>query len=315
LSLHQYIKEHPHGSTILGYFWPRGPRVTYERETVETPDQDFFHIDWLGKNERGPLLIILHGLEGSSNAAYMRRLAHLAGQRGYRVAALNHRSCSGIDNRTVRCYHSGFTDDIALFIKKQTQAEPQNDIYMAGFSLGGSILANYLGRFERKPQIKAAVICSTPYYLAPGAKALQTGFTQVYELKFLLSLKRKAKQKMKKHKEATPWALKTFKAKTLEDFDHYWTAPSFGFQSSDDYYEQASSAPYLKNISVPTLALHAQDDPIVVPDCVPETLLNDNPNIRFEKYAFGGHMGFWEKEPNWLSHQIINFLDQKKAGL
>jgi predicted alpha/beta-fold hydrolase len=159
------------------------------------------------------------------------------------------------------------------------------------------------------------VICAAPYFLAPGAQALQNGFTQVYELKFLLSLKRKAKQKMKKHPEATPWALNTFKAKTLEDFDHYWTAPSFGFQSSDDYYAQASSAPYLKNISVPTLALHAANDPIVVPECVPEDFLNDNLNIRFEKYPFGGHMGFWEKEPNWLSQQIINFLDQKKAGL
>ena len=289
--------------------------MAYQREQIETPDHDFFHVDWLGKNEKGPLLVILHGLEGYSEATYMRRLAHLAQKRGYRVAALNHRSCSGEDNRTYRCYHSGFTEDLALFIERQIKAEPHAEIYCVGFSLGGSILANYLGRFTLAPQIKAAVLCATPYHLAPGAQALKQGFTRIYEFRFLRSLKRKAKQKMRKHKEAETWAKQTFKAKTLEDFDHLWTAPSFGFQSSADYYEKASSAPYVKNISIPTLALHAQNDPIVVPDCIPEDALHKNPYITFQEHPFGGHMGFWEKEPNWLSKQIIQFLDQKKAGL
>ena len=309
---HQRIRQNPHLSTILGYLWPRGPRVDYQREQIETPDNDFFHVDWLGKSSDGPLLVVLHGLEGHSEATYMRRLAALAQQQGYRVAAFNHRSCSNEDNRTYRCYHSGFTEDLAFFIEQQITNEPHTDIYCVGFSLGGSILANYLGRFSLPKQIKAAALCATPFHLAPGAKALQEGFTRLYEFRFLRSLKRKARQKMVKHKEAETWARQTFQAKTLEEFDHFWTAPSFGFQSSADYYARASSAPFLHQIAIPTLVLHAQNDPIVVPECVPEAVLDNNPNITFRKYPFGGHMGFWEKEPNWLSLQIMNFLDQKK---
>ena len=133
--------------------------------------------------------------------------------------------------------------------------------------------------------------------------------TRLYEFRFMVSLKRKARQKQKKHAHTADWYARALNAETLEEFDHYWTAPSFGFESSDDYYAKASSAPFLKNISVPTLAIHALDDPIVVPDCVPKALLTANPNITFEAHPLGGHMGFMDKEPNWLSRRTMDFVD------
>ena len=314
LPLHRQIKENPHLSTILGYAWPPGPQVTYEREQIETPDGDFFHVDWVGKNETGPILLVLHGLEGSSEAPYMKRLAAAAGAHGYRFAGFQHRSCSGEDNRQVHCYHSGFTHDIQHMLHLLQEREPETPVFVIGFSLGGSILANHLGRHKTTPNVKAACLCATPFNLAPGAKALQTGLTQVYELRFLLSLRRKAKAKARKHPQGQKWIRQTLTARTLEEFDHYWTAPSFGFQSSADYYEKASSAPHVGNISVPTYVLHAQNDPIVVHDCFPRQQLEQNPNLIVDILPFGGHMGFWEKEPNWLSERMLQFMNTKKNG-
>jgi len=309
LNPHRIIRQNSHLSTILGYAWPRGPAIGYQRERVETADNDFFHVDWIGRNESGPILLALHGLEGSSEAPYMRRLAGLAHQQGYRVAALNHRSCSGQDNRQVHCYHSAFTDDLQYFLDLLSNRERNTPIYAIGFSLGGSILANHLGRHEVVDNLQAACLCAAPFNLAPGAIALQQGFTQVYELRFLWSLKRKARIKAQKHAQGKMWIDKTLKTKTLEAFDHYWTAPSFGFKSSDDYYQQASSAPYLQNITIPTLAIHAQDDPIVVTECFPEAALKANKNIQLNIYPHGGHMGFWEEEDNWLSKQMLAFFE------
>lgn len=308
MNINRHIKENPHLSTVLGYAWPPSPRLTYQREQMETGDGDFFHVDWLGKDEHGPILVVLHGLEGSSEAPYVRRLARLARSNGFRIAAMNHRSCSGHDNRTVRCYHSGFTDDVAQLLNALQTRSPGSAVYAVGFSLGGSILANHLGRNELTSNLKGACLCATPFNLAPGAVALQTGLTRLYEIRFLLSLKKKVKAKARSHPQAETWLSGTLAAKTLEAFDHHWTAPSFGFDSGADYYARASSAPFVANISIPTKVIHAQNDPIVVPNCFPGDALNQNPNLTLEIHPHGGHMGFWEAQPNFLAERILDFF-------
>jgi predicted alpha/beta-fold hydrolase len=242
-----------------------------------------------------PLLLALHGLEGSSSSHYLRGLLGQARARGWRALALNFRGCSGDMNRLVRSYHSGETGDLAEMVRR-ARAEADR-IVLAGCSLGGNVLVKWLGEQGASVpgQIKAAVALSVPFDLALSARTLDgPGFWRwVYRTRFLRTLKRKSLQKLKRFPGAAE-ADRIRRARTLFEFDDALTARVHGFAGAEDYYARSSSGPFLERIRVPLLLLSAADDPFIPSDCIPKVT---NPAVTLEVSPQGGHLGFVEGPP------------------
>jgi predicted alpha/beta-fold hydrolase len=285
----------PNLMTIFGPLLRPGPRVPLRRERWELSDGDFVDVDRLSGPRDAPLLLALHGLEGSSSSHYLRGLLGQARARGWRALALNFRGCSGDMNRLVRSYHSGETGDLAEMVRR-ARAEADR-IVLAGCSLGGNVLVKWLGEQGASVpgQIKAAVALSVPFDLALSARTLDgPGFWRwVYRTRFLRTLKRKSLQKLKRFPGAAE-ADRIRRARTLFEFDDALTARVHGFAGAEDYYARSSSGPFLERIRVPLLLLSAADDPFIPSDCIPKVT---NPAVTLEVSPQGGHLGFVEGPP------------------
>ena len=235
--------------------------------------------------------------------------------RGLRAVGLNFRGCSGEVNRAPRFYHSGETEDIGFVIDLLRERFPNRPIMAIGFSLGGNILLKYLG--ERKPEnpppVSAAVAISVPYDLSAGAVALERrGMVRVYAARFLRSLL--AKVRAKKNVLADALDLEAvFASKTIRDFDDAATARLHGFSDAEDYYQKSSSNRFIPSVRVPTLLLHARDDPFLPLAALPVSEIEANPFLKLVLTNGGGHVGFLEGGPPWhpsfwLEGQIAAFL-------
>lgn len=286
----------PNLMTIFGPLLRPGPRVTVTRERWELPDGDFVDVDRMPGPGDAPLLLALHGLEGSSSAHYIRGLLAQARGRGWRALALNFRGCSGDMNRLVRSYHSGETGDLDELVRR---ARGEADrIVIAGCSLGGNVLVKWLGEqgASAPREIKAASALSVPFDLRLAAETLDSpGFWRwVYRTRFLHSLKRKSLEKLRKFPGAAD-AERVRGARTLFEFDDALTARLHGFDDALDYYAQSSSGPFVDRVRVPLLLLSAEDDPFIPGRCIPRT---GNPSVTAEIHPNGGHLGFVEG-PFW----------------
>lgn len=307
-----------HAQTLWAYLAQSTPTVTYQRETLSTPDGDEVDLDWAYGRAGSPVILVCHGLEGSSNSPYVRRLVARASDRGWTSAVLHSRTCSGRPNRQVASYHSGYIEDLKLVAPEIARRLQERPLFLVGYSLGGSLVANYLGRCsgEVPSNVRGAFVCSAPLNLAPGADALRSGFNRLYELKFLLSLRRKVIAKGKAHQTWRTAAKVASRVRTLRDFDEAWTAPVHGFLDAEDYYRRASAAPYLSQIRVPTRVLHADDDPFIVEDCVPAKILEAADSITYTPTEHGGHVGFVSQDSDWwLEDEILDWLARRAAPL
>lgn len=285
----------PNLMTVFGAALRPGPRVPVARERWELSDGDFVDVDRLAGPEGSPLLLALHGLEGSSSAHYVRGLLAQARSRGWRALALNFRGCSGDMNRLVRSYHSGETGDLDELVRRAR--EESDRIALAGFSLGGNVLVKWLGEQGASVprEIKAAVALSVPFDLAQCAQTLDgPGFWRwVYRTRFLWSLKRKSIEKLRKFPGAADVA-RVRNARTLVEFDDALTARLHGFAGATDYYAQSSSGAFVDRVRVPLLLLSAEDDPFIPARCIPRS---SNPAVTVEVSPKGGHLGFVEGSP------------------
>lgn len=280
----------------------RGP----ERKRIETPDGDFLDLDWWTEGSKR-LLILQHGLEGSSDRAYILGMAkHFLGN-GFDVLAWNFRGCSGEMNRTARYYHSGATDDLDLVVN--VAAAQYQDITLLGFSLGGNLTLKYLGEAARDEKIKRAVAISTPLDLDAGSDNLMKLKNRLYERRFLNNLRKKIIEKADAMPNKIDRSLLK-KVKTLRDFDEYYTAPLHGFKNAADYYARCSSKFFLKGIQVPTLILNALNDPLLTGESLDPQVVNGLKNIYFETTDHGGHVGFVEKSKAgvyWSEKRALKF--------
>ena len=299
--------------TIFGPLLRKGPRLALRRERWELRDGDFVDVDRLDGPARAPLLVALHGLEGSSSAHYMRGLLNQARLRGWRGIALNFRGCSGDMNRLLRSYHSGETSDLDELIGR-VRGEADR-IVIAGCSLGGNVLVKWLGEqgAQLPREIRAAAALSVPFDLAACSRTLDSGgfWRWVYRTRFLRTLKRKSLLKVAQH----PGALDTARvaaARTLFEFDDAVTAAIHGFASAPDYYAQCSSGPFVDRVRVPLLLLSAEDDPFIPPSSIPRTVPG---NVTLEVWPRGGHLGFVEGPPwrprFYAERRAVEFLAQQ----
>lgn len=274
------------------------------------PDGDFIDLDWTGKGT-GPVVLVLHGLEGSSRSPYARGLLRAIDYAGWRGVVMHFRGCSGEANRLARSYHSGETEDLAFVVASLLKRDPDARLAVVGFSLGGNVLLKWLGETGKGNPAKAAVAVSVPFVLNTAAIRLNRGFSRLYQWKLLRSLRANVRRKFRRL--AAPIPLQQLGSlRCFYDFDHYVTAPLHGFASADHYYAEASSRQYLPGVGIPTLVVHAEDDPFMSPDAIPaRTELSDT--TRLEVYPHGGHVGFvagrwpWCAE-YWLEKRITGFL-------
>lgn len=291
----------------------------YRRERLTTPDHDFIDIDYCGTGNQ-PLIILLHGLTGSSQSGYIKGLQLALFKQGLRSAALNFRGCSGQANNRARCYHSGETQDIHFLYQTLRQHEPETPIAAVGFSLGGNVLLKWLGEQGENVNLFAAVAVSVPLLLGICATKLDKGVAQLYRGNLLKELKAYMHNKLLHldnvgHKEDAMRIKGLGDLSTIRSFWQYdgrVVAKLHGFKDVHDYYNRASSRQYLKSIAIPTLLIQAVDDPFMTPEVLP-SLDEISPQVQLEFTPHGGHVGFISghiplRPKYWLEQRIPEFL-------
>lgn len=300
-----------HLQTIFPNTFRPLPRMEFRRERVELPDGDFVDADWT-THDSGPIVILLHGLEGSRKSRYAAWMLKHLHNAGYRGVLLHFRSCSGEVNRKASAYHSGHTVDFDYFLRQLRAQEPTTRIAAIGYSLGGNALLKWLGEHPDEKLLETAVAVSVPFRLNLCSDAINQGFARIYQAHLLRRMLRTAKKKLRLINDAGHQpdlaAIRNFR-----DFDDALTAPLHGFSGAIDYYERCSSAQFLRNITTPTLVLHAEDDPFMTPAAVPaaEELSSQ---VSLELSAHGGHVGFvsgrWPWKPEfWLEQRVVDHLE------
>jgi uncharacterized protein len=277
-----------------------------ERERIATPDDDFLDLDWYRQGS-SKVIIISHGLEGNSTRAYVLGLARAGFQAGFDILAWNFRGCSGEINKQLRFYHSGATDDLLTIVD---HARKQYDeLYLAGFSLGGNVTLKFLGEPHDHTRIKKATVFSVPLNLQASCQRIGEPSNWLYARRFLNSLKKKVLAKAKHFPEIDVRNIDAIK--DLKTFDDRYTAPLHGFKDAVTYYEACSSLYFLKNITIPTLIVNAKNDPFLSPECFPAEILKNHASVKLETPIFGGHVGFAQFNKNglyWSEERAINFF-------
>lgn len=302
----------PHLQTL----WPvlcRGdiPDLHLERERVELPDGDFIDLDWVGRNKTGPLVIILHGLEGSIESHYAKGMLYRLAQEGWRGVFIHFRGCSGEPNRLPRYYHSGDTADVDYIARLILKRQPNTIMAGIGFSLGGNVLLKWLGEKGSQHPLKAAIAVSVPFELSKASLCIRKGFSKFYQWYFIRCLRERLVNKFNINQAPVDPAL-LYQVHTMYDFDDKFTAPLHGFADAQEYYTTSSSRQFLRNIRVPTLILHAKDDPFMSEEVIPQPE-ELSPQVTLELTESGGHVGFvggkypWRPE-YWLEQRIPEFL-------
>ncbi|CAG0910568.1 unnamed protein product, partial [Cyprideis torosa] len=283
-----YLKN-PHLQTLFASIWRKRPSHGWQRERVELPDGDFVDLDWGARFDDRPLVLILHGLEGSSDSRYALGLGQALATAHWNAVVMNFRGCSGEVNRKPQSYCAGCTDDLQWVVQRLKRQQPQRPIMVVGYSLGGNALLKWLGE-SGTTDVEAAVAVSVPYRLSECAKRLESGFSTVYEKHLLKSLKRSVRARANKM-DMPVNMVDLRKIDSFYEFDDLVTAPLHGYLGVEDYYRRASAWRWLKGIQVPTLLIHALDDPFMFPSTTPSAQ-EIGPNVDLEISNHGGHVGF-----------------------
>ena len=288
------------------------PTVAYRRERWHTPDGDFIDIDFIDGQPGQPLVVLFHGLEGSSNSHYCRALMAQAAAHGWSGAVPHFRGCSGEINQAPRFYHSGDAQEIDWIVRRIVANRTHqhfSKLYVSGVSLGGNALLRWLGESRHAASIvDAACAISAPLDLAGGGVALSRGFNKMYTQTFLRTMKSKSLAKLEQYPDLFDREV-MLRARNLYEFDNIVTAPLHGYRNTDDYWHRASAKHVLNDIVVPTLVLNARNDPFLPPQHLPARAAT---NVTLEYPEKGGHVGFAVGSPpgrlDWLPQRILHFL-------
>ncbi len=296
----------------------QGPRPVYRRERWTTPDRDFIDVDFqttpLEDGRVRPLLVLFHGLEGSSSSHYARAFANWARQNGWHYAVPHFRGCSGELNLAPRAYHSGDFEEIGWVLERM-RAGHTGPMVAVGVSLGGNALlrwAEEAGETAARTVGAVGAICS-PLDLAAGGRHIGQGFNrQVYTRMFLRTMIPKALRKLQQHPGLFDGrALQ--RARDLYEFDNIFTAPLHGFRDTDDYWARGSSKPHLAQIRIPALVLNARNDPFIPAASLPQPH-EVGAFVTLWQPEHGGHVGFprgrWPGHVLTLPEQVMDWMAQ-----
>jgi predicted alpha/beta-fold hydrolase len=311
----------PHAQTVWGRLTRSRRLVPLRREIVSTPDGDELVLDHLDAANPPRHLVLMHGLEGSSQSVYIQGILGMAAQRGWSATAINFRSCARDPdhfNHRPRFYHSGETSDFD-FVVRMLATRVSCPLVAFGASLGGNVLLKWLGEHPDEKLVSRAATISVPYDLGAGAKYLDdSSIGKLYVGSFLRSLKKKVTRVVQQHHTSLDLD-RVMSAKTFRDFDDAATAPLHGFSSADDYYTRSSSIRFLDRITVPTLCVSAADDPFLPPDVLPRVRAVASPAVTFIVTEHGGHVGFvtgplpW-RVVYWAEERIVEWLSDSASS-
>jgi hypothetical protein len=272
---------------------------------------------WQPRAWEQPTLIALHGLNGSSDAHYMRGLAAKAFGRGLNVVRLNQRNCGGTEALSAGLFHSGLTADAAHVVHELSAVDGLRRIVVAGYSLGGNLALKLAAEYGmHAPGTLRAVAAVSPIIeIGECVRALERPGNALYQWNFVRDLKRR----MRRKERVRPGRFdlgRLGSVRTVREFDEAYTAPYFGFRSADDYYHRASSLRIIDRIAVPTLVITAEDDPFVPSQPFHDPGLAGNPHIDLRVCEHGGHCGFVGPPAGagddgyWAENQIVEFADR-----
>ncbi|QTF91119.1 hydrolase [Halomonas sp. BM-2019] len=303
-----------HVQTLLPRLLPRR-RVPHRWERLELPDGDFVDLAWVTPtpaDPAAPLFILFHGLEGSFHSPYARELLSTAAGLGWRAVLMHFRGCGRDPNRLPRAYHSGDTADAYWLIGQLAHRYPRALKVAAGVSLGANMLVKLVAEQGGDGlDLAGAIAIGAPLDLAASADAIHRGFARVYERHLLASLKAKAASRV----GTLPLALSRDtldRLRTLRDYDDAITAPLHGFRDAEDYYQRASAGRWIGDLELPTLILHAEDDPFMPADLFAR-LPAPGDAVRVEIARHGGHVGFMERRGgrlgSWLARRVARQLE------
>jgi uncharacterized protein len=267
-----------------------------------------------------PTLIALHGLNGSSDAHYMRGLAAKAFARGMNVVRLNQRNCGNTEHLSEGLFHSGLTADAAHVVHELTHVDGLRAIALAGYSLGGNLALKLAGEYgSNAPAELIAIAAVSPIIeISECTRALERKENWLYEWNFVRDLKRR----MRRKEQCSPgrFDLTRLNAiKSVRVFDEVYTAPYFGFRDAEDYYHRASAMRVIDRVAVPALVITAEDDPFVPSQPFHDREVTGNPHIELRVCAHGGHCGFVaaasaRDDGYWAENQIVDFVARRSEG-
>lgn len=281
-----------------------------ESLVINTPDSDYFQLDYYDRRSANTV-IISHGLEGNSRRPYILGMAGIFLENGWNVIAWNYRGCNDRPNKTIKSYHSGFTEDLAEVIRFADKPEIKR-IALIGFSLGGNLTLRYLGDDGLvNPKICSAVVFSVPIDLHQSCLQISEPSNFLYSRRFLKSLKVKIVEKAKLFPEIDITPLS--KIHDLKSFDDYYTAPLHGFRDAIDYYKQCSAKYVLDQVTTPTMLVSAGNDPFLTPDCFPTSLAKEHKYLHLVAPHRGGHVGFTtinRSNRYWSEIKALEFVER-----
>lgn len=312
-----------HLQTILGNFFPRPPfYLPCVEEAVEVDEADgsrvLCHCHWQAETVRAERLtvVLLHGLEGSSDSRYIRGIAARAWEAGMNVVRMNMRNCNNTEELTPTLYHSGRSGDVGAVVDHFTARFGLQRVALVGYSMGGNMVLKLAGEWGSRPPLFAVAAVCPAIDLAAGSDALHEPKNRLYEMRFLRGLMRRFRRKA----ELFPGIYQTDGVGpigSIREFDDKIVARYCGFRDADDYYYRSASARVIDGITVPTLIVAAQDDPFI--RMYPETRARvlANPQIHYVETRHGGHCAFLShdtgNEIHWAEAMVVRYLQSFQA--
>lgn len=313
----------PHFQTIAAKLFRRKKHIATSLETIELPDGDFIDLAWTerpvsinsnsSKSKNKPIVVVLHGLEGSKDSHYSRGMLATIKKNQWIGLLMHFRGCSGRPNRQAQSYHSGDTRDITYLTQLLKERYPNTPLAIVAISLGANVLTRFLAEVPNNPYKAACAIC-TPLDLASCSARVNVGFSKVYQKYLVDMLRNSMLEKVALNLLPNVEAKRLNKIKTILAFDEYVTAPLNGFDNAADYYDKVSGIHTIASIKQPCLFIHSKDDPFLNHQkTVPTDKLPSN--ITFEITKKGGHVGFVSgnnpfKPVYWLDQRVPEYLQQ-----
>jgi predicted alpha/beta-fold hydrolase len=311
-----------HAQTVAGWAWPRPWRPRTLRRVRTMDEERLFKVEpgvrllarcrWQEDRISSPTLILVHGLGGSDASPYVMGTAELSYAVGMNVVRLNQRNCGNTEHITPTLYHSGLSGDLRGVVAELLQRDRLSEVLVCGFSMGGNLALKMAGELgeEGWPGLVGMCAISPPVDLSETAKHIERPFNRLYQWRFVNGLKRMMVRKKEQYPKL--YDLHYLKSiHTIRQFDELYTAPHGDFSDAEDYYARASALPLLSKIRVPTLILHARDDPLVPLAPSLSTEASENPNVLVVTPHRGGHVGFvsgeGKRERFWAEAIVVNF--------
>ena len=314
-----------HRMTLFGWgnprYFPRLPPPAVRYFDVDHDARVVAHCHWQPRPWEHPTLIVLHGLNGSSDAHYMRGIAAKVFARGMNAVRLNQRNCGDTEHLSAGLFHSGLTADVRQVLEELIAVDGLPSIGVAGYSLGGNLALKLAGEYgAHAPASLVAVAAVSPIIeIGECTRALESPSNAIYQWNFVRDLKRR----MRRKDAVRPGAFdlrKLSSIRTVRQFDETYTAPYFGFRDAEDYYYRASAMRVIDRISIPALVITAEDDPFVPLQPFRDPKVTGNRHIDLRVLPHGGHCGFVgvrsaSDDGYWAENQIVNFVGARGLGL